>query len=55
MTFVLKILIIDDDKVDSTTICRSISQSGIVAEVDSVFSANEGIEKIKSLKFDLIF
>ena len=55
MTFVLKILIIDDDKVDSTTICRSISQSGIVAEVDSVFSANEGIEKIKSLKYDLIF
>lgn len=55
MTVVLKILIIDDDKVDSTTISRSISQSGIVAEVDSVFSAKEGIEMIKSLKYDLIF
>ena len=55
MAFVLKILIIDDDKVDSTTISRSISQSGIIAEVDSVFSAKEGIEMIKSLKYDLIF
>lgn len=55
MTVVLKILIIYDDKVDSTTISRSISQSGIVAEVDSVFSAKEGIEMIKSLKYDLIF
>ena len=53
--FVLKILIIDDDRVDSTTISRSISQSGIIAEVDSVFSAKEGIEMIKSLKYDLIF
>ena len=55
MAIVLKILIIDDDKVDSTTISRSISQSGIIAEVDSVFSAKEGIEMIKSLKYDLIF
>ena len=55
MAFVLKILIIDDDKVDSTTISRSISQSGIIAEVDSIFSAKEGIEMIKSLKYDLIF
>lgn len=55
MTLVLKILIMDDDKIDSLTISRSISQSGIIAEVDSVFSAKEGIEKIKSLQYDLIF
>jgi len=55
MALVLKILIIDDDKIDSITISRSISKSGIIAEVDSVFSADEGIEKIKSLKYDLIF
>ena len=55
MALVLKILIIDDDKIDSITISRSISQSGIIAEVDSVFSAEEGIEKIKLLHYDLIF
>lgn len=55
MTLVLKILIIDDDKIDSITISRSISQSGIIAEVDSVFSAKEGMEKIESLQYDLIF
>ena len=55
MAVVLKILIIDDDKIDSITISRSISKSGIIAEVDSVFSADEGIEKIQSLKYDLIF
>ncbi|MFV8443112.1 response regulator [Flavobacterium sp. LB2P44] len=55
MALVLKILIIDDDKIDSITISRSISQSGIIAEVDSVFSAEEGIEKIKTLYYDLIF
>ncbi|MEC5164359.1 signal transduction histidine kinase/DNA-binding response OmpR family regulator [Flavobacterium sp. PL11] len=51
----LKILIIDDDKIDSITISRSILQSGIKAEVDSIFSAKEGIEKIKSFQYDLIF
>lgn len=55
MALVLKILIIDDDKIDSITISRSISQSGIIAEVDSVFSAKEGMEKIESMYYDLIF
>lgn len=55
MALILKILIIDDDKIDSMTISRSIAKSGIIAEVDSVFSADEVIEKIKSLKYDLIF
>ena len=55
MANVLKILIIDDDKVDYITISRSISQSGILAEVESVFSSKEGLEKIKSLQYDLIF
>ena len=55
MAVALKILIMDDDKIDSITISRSISQSGIVAEVDSVFSAKEGIIKIESLEYDLIF
>ena len=49
MALVLKILIIDDDKIDSITISRSISQSGMIAEVDSVFSAKEGMEKIESM------
>ncbi|RBN51666.1 response regulator [Flavobacterium psychrolimnae] len=55
MALVLKILIIDDDKIDSITISRSISQSGMIAEVDSVFSAKEGMEKIESMYYDLIF
>lgn len=55
MTVVLKILIIDDDKVDSITIIRSISHSGIIADVDSAFSAKEGFEKIKLVNYDLIF
>ncbi|WP_035671147.1 response regulator [Flavobacterium sp. 83] len=55
MAIALKILIIDDDKVDSITIIRSISHSGIIADVESAFSAKEGIEKIKSFHYDLIF
>ena len=55
MALVLKILIIDDDKLDSITISRSISQSGMIAEVDSVFSAKVGMEKIESMYYDLIF
>jgi signal transduction histidine kinase/CheY-like chemotaxis protein/HPt (histidine-containing phosphotransfer) domain-containing protein len=55
MAIALKILIIDDDKVDSITIIRSISHSGIIADVETAFSAKEGIEKIKSFHYDLIF
>jgi signal transduction histidine kinase/DNA-binding response OmpR family regulator len=55
MAVALKILIIDDDRVDSITIIRSISHSGIIADVESAFSAKEGIEKIKSFHYDLIF
>lgn len=55
MAVALKILIIDDDKVDSITIIRSISHSGIIADVATAFSAKEGIEKIKSFHYDLIF
>jgi CheY-like chemotaxis protein len=55
MTTALKILIIDDDKVDSIAIVRSISRSDIIAEVDSAFSAKEGFEKMEALTYDLIF
>ena len=55
MAVTLKILIIDDDKVDTVTIIRSISHSGIIANVESAFSAKEGIEKIKLFNYDLIF
>lgn len=55
MAVTLKILIIDDDKVDTVTIIRSISHSGIIADVENAFSAKEGIEKIKSFNYDLIF
>jgi signal transduction histidine kinase/CheY-like chemotaxis protein len=55
MAGTLKILIIDDDKVDTVTIIRSISHSGIIANVESAFSAKEGIEKIKTFNYDLVF
>lgn len=55
MAVTLKILIIDDDKVDTVTIIRSISHSGIIADVENAFSAQEGIENIKSFNYDLIF
>lgn len=55
MAVTLKILIIDDDKVDTVTIVRSISHSGIIADVENAFSARDGIEKIKSFNYDLIF
>jgi DNA-binding NtrC family response regulator len=55
MRVTLKILIIDDDKVDMVTILRSISHSGIIADVESVFSARDGIEKVKAVNYDLIF
>ncbi|MFE3871114.1 response regulator [Flavobacterium sp. ZS1P70] len=55
MAVTLKILIIDDDKVDTVTIIRSISHSGIIADVESAFSARDGIEKIKAVNYDLIF
>jgi hypothetical protein len=37
MAVALKILVIDDDKVDLITIIRSISHSGILADVESAF------------------
>lgn len=55
MASALKILIIDDDKVDLITINRSISQSGILANVENAFSAKDAMEKIKSFHYDLIF
>jgi signal transduction histidine kinase/CheY-like chemotaxis protein len=55
MAISLNILVIDDDKVDLITIIRSISHSGILADVESAFSAKDGIEKIKSFSYDLIF
>jgi signal transduction histidine kinase/CheY-like chemotaxis protein/HPt (histidine-containing phosphotransfer) domain-containing protein len=55
MAIALKILIIDDDNVDSLSIIRSISQSGILADVDNAFSAKEGVEKVISIHYDLIF
>lgn len=55
MSVTLKILIIDDDKVDMVTILRSISHSGIIADVESAFSARDGIEKVKAVNYDLIF
>jgi len=55
MATALKILIIDDDKVDLITINRSISQSGIIAQVENAYSAKEAIEKLKSFNYDLIF
>lgn len=55
MTKPLNILIIDDDKIDSVTIIRSISRSDIKAEIESAYSAKEGFEKLESLNFDLIF
>lgn len=47
MAVTLKILIIDDDKVDTITIVRSILHSGINADVENAFSARDAIEKIK--------
>ena len=55
MAVTLKILIIDDDKVDTITIVRSILHSGINADVENAFSARDAIEKIKSINYDLIF
>ena len=34
----LKVLIIDDDKVDAITIVRSIKKSDIIADMDSAYS-----------------
>lgn len=55
MAVPLKILSIDDDEIDSMALKRSISQSGIIAEVDSAYSAKEGLEKILSSQYNLIF
>ena len=51
----LKVLIIDDDKVDAITIVRSVSKSDINAEMDTAYSAKEGFEKLALQPYDLIF
>lgn len=51
----LKVLIIDDDKVDAITIVRSIKKSDIIADMDSAYSAKEGFEKLALQSYDLIF
>ncbi len=55
MTKALKILTIDDDKIDALSIVRSISKSDINAEIDSAYSAKEGFEKLDKEQYDLIF
>lgn len=55
MTHSLKILIIDDDKVDAIAIVRSITRSDIDAEIDSAHSAKEGFQKLENSHYDLIF
>ncbi len=55
MAVPLKILSIDDDEIDSMALKRSISQSGIIADVESAYSAKEGLEKILSSQYNLIF
>jgi CheY-like chemotaxis protein/nitrogen-specific signal transduction histidine kinase/HPt (histidine-containing phosphotransfer) domain-containing protein len=55
MAVPLKILSIDDDQIDCIALKRSISQSGIIADVESAYSAKEGFEKILSSKYNLIF
>ncbi|MBC5838269.1 response regulator [Flavobacterium muglaense] len=55
MTKALKILTIDDDKIDALSIVRSISKSDINAEIDSAYSAKEGFEKLEKEQYDLIF
>ncbi len=55
MAVPLKILSIDDDEIDSIALKRSISQSGIIADVESAYSAKEGLEKILSSQYNLIF
>jgi signal transduction histidine kinase/DNA-binding response OmpR family regulator len=55
MAVPLKILSIDDDEIDSIALRRSISQSGIIADVESAFTAKEGFAKILSSQYNLIF
>lgn len=55
MKKILKILIIDDDKIDAISIVRSISRSEILAEIDSAASVKEGFEKLERIEYDLIF
>ena len=49
------ILVIDDDKVDAMALNRSISKSGILADVVVAFSEKEAIIKLESTEYDLIF
>ena len=55
MIELLKILVIDDDKVDTMALIRSISKSGILADVVNSFSSKDAISKLESTEFDLIF
>lgn len=55
MVELLKILVIDDDKVDAMALNRSISKSGILADVVVAFSEKEAIIKLESTEYDLIF
>jgi signal transduction histidine kinase/DNA-binding response OmpR family regulator len=55
MVKTLEILVIDDDKIDSMTLNRSIAKSGIKAKVDSALSAKDGRLQIQAKAYDIIF
>ncbi len=54
MTERLRLLLIDDDRVDRLAIRRALEQSGLVADLDEACSAEEALEKVATTEYDCL-
>ncbi|HEY4181143.1 MAG TPA: ATP-binding protein [Kofleriaceae bacterium] len=50
----LRLLMIDDDRIDRLAIRRAIEQSGLSAVLDEVESGEEALEKVKANRYDCL-
>lgn len=50
----LRLLMIDDDRVDRLAIRRALEQSGMVADLDEASSAEEALEKVATHRYDCL-
>ena len=51
----MRILVVDDDKLDRLAVRRCLQQAGVTADVDEAGSAAEAIERVRPGSYDCVF
>lgn len=50
----MKVLIVDDDKVDRTSIVRALNKNSPIPEITEVDTAEDGLKQLKENRFDVV-